>query len=99
MNKTQFLSGDRNMTLTVGIKGDFTLQEVSEVIRAALEQNERVAEYKIKKHSNICESFEKRYGMNSELFMENLIPENSGMTMNSSTGMHRKEALISGIRS
>ena len=45
----QFLSGDRKMTLTVGIKVDFTPQEVSEVIRAALEQNERVAKYKNKK--------------------------------------------------
>jgi len=58
------------MTLTVGIKGDFTPQEVSEVIRAALEQNERVAKYKIKKYSGICENFEKKYGMNSDLFME-----------------------------
>jgi hypothetical protein len=35
------------MALTVGIKGDFTPQEVSEVIHDALEQNQRVAKYKI----------------------------------------------------
>jgi hypothetical protein len=58
------------MTLTVDIKGDFTPQEVSEVIRGALEQNQRVAKYKIKKYSGICENFEKKYGMNSDLFME-----------------------------
>ncbi len=39
------------MTLTLDIKGDFTPQEVSEVIRSALDQNERVAKYKIKKYS------------------------------------------------
>ena len=58
------------MTLTVGIKGDFTPQEVSEVIRAALEQNERVAKYKIKKYSDICENLEKKYEMDSDTFME-----------------------------
>ena len=58
------------MTLTVDIKGDFTPQEVSEVIRAALEQNERLAKYKIKKNSDICGNFEDKYGMSSELFME-----------------------------
>jgi len=45
------------MTLTVDIKGDFTPQEVSEVIRGALEQNQRVAKYKIKKYLGICENF------------------------------------------
>jgi hypothetical protein len=58
------------MTLTVDIKGDFTPQEVSEVIRGALEQNQRVAKYKIKKYLGICKDFEKKYGMNSDLFME-----------------------------
>jgi hypothetical protein len=58
------------MTLTVDIKGDFTLQEVSEVIRGALEQNQRVAKYKIKKYSGICKNFEKKYGMDSDLFLE-----------------------------
>jgi hypothetical protein len=52
------------------IKGDFTPQEISEVIRAALEQNERVAKYKIKKYLDTCENFEKKYAMDSDLFME-----------------------------
>ena len=54
----------------MGIKGDFTPQEVSKVIRAALEQNERVAKYKIKKYSDICENFEKKSDMDSDVFME-----------------------------
>lgn len=58
------------MTLTLDIKGDFTPQEVSEVIRAALDQNERVAKYKIKKYSGICENFENKYSMDSDYFME-----------------------------
>ena len=58
------------MTLTVDIKGDFTPQEVSEVIRGALEQNQRVAKYKIKKYLGICENFQKKYGMDSDFFME-----------------------------
>ncbi|AKB37843.1 hypothetical protein MSSAC_3253 [Methanosarcina siciliae C2J] len=58
------------MTLTLDIKGDFTPQEVSEVIRAALDQNERVAKYKIKKYSGICENFENKYKMDSDHFME-----------------------------
>ena len=51
------------MTLTVDIKGDFTPQEVSEVIHDALEQNQRIAKFKIKKYLGICENFEKKYGM------------------------------------
>jgi len=58
------------MTLNVDIKGDFTLQEVSEVIREALAYNERIAKYKIKRYSDICENFENKYGMSSDLFME-----------------------------
>jgi hypothetical protein len=69
-NEEQNLSGDRNMTLTVDRKGDFAAQKVSEVIRGTLEQNLRMAKYKIKKYLEICEAFEKKYGMNSDLFME-----------------------------
>jgi hypothetical protein len=60
------------MTLTLDIKGDFTPQEVSEVIRAALNQNARAAKYKIEKYSIICKHFEIKYGMDSDLFMEKL---------------------------
>jgi len=59
-----------NMTLTLDIKGDFTSQEVSEVIHKALNQNARAAKYKIEKYSIICKNFEMKYGMGSDLFME-----------------------------
>ncbi|MPM58941.1 hypothetical protein SDC9_105776 [bioreactor metagenome] len=43
-----FYSVKEIMTLTPDIKGDFTLQEASEVISEALEYKERVIEYRIK---------------------------------------------------
>jgi len=58
------------MALTLNIKGDFTPQEVSEVIHAALKQNERAAKYKIDMYSIICKQFEITYGMSSDFFME-----------------------------
>ncbi|WP_410509241.1 hypothetical protein RSJ42_03000 [Methanosarcina hadiensis] len=58
------------MTLTLNIKGDFTPQEVTEVIRAALDQDERAAKYRIEKYSIICKGFEVKYGMGSDLFIE-----------------------------
>lgn len=66
------------MALTVGIKGDFTPQEVSEAIRAALDQNARAAKYKIEKYSIICKNFEIKYGMCSDLFMEKLVAGTMG---------------------
>jgi hypothetical protein len=58
------------MSLILNIKGDFTLQEASEVIREALAYNERITKYKIKKYSGICEDFEIKYGMGSDIFLE-----------------------------
>ncbi|MDQ1250934.1 MAG: hypothetical protein QG646_3 [Euryarchaeota archaeon] len=58
------------MGSALNIKGDFTPQEASEIIREALAYNGRIAKYKIKKYSSICENFEIKYGMNSDLFME-----------------------------
>jgi hypothetical protein len=40
------------MTLSVDIKRDHVPQEVSEVIRAALEKNERMAKYKVKTYAD-----------------------------------------------
>jgi hypothetical protein len=51
-----FLLND--MSLTLNTNGDFTPQEASEVIREALEYNERIAKYKIEKYSIICKNFE-----------------------------------------
>lgn len=86
------------MTLTLDIKGDFTPQEVSEVIRAALEQNERVAKYKIKKYSDICGNFENKYGMSPTFLWRNSTPATLEMTKTFSTGMRQKGDLISGIK-
>jgi len=58
------------MTLTVEIESDFPLKDVSEVIRSALKQDERIAKYKLKRYSQICENFEKKYEMDSDRFME-----------------------------
>ncbi len=84
------------MTLTVDIKGDFTPQEVSEVIRGALEQNQRVAKYKIKKYLGICKDFEKKYAMNSDLFMEKFDSGELEDDDDFLIGTQRKEDLISG---
>jgi hypothetical protein len=80
------------MALTVNIKGDFTPQEASEVIREALEYKRRVTKYKIKRYSDICENFEEKYGMDSDLFMEKFdsgdsIQENSETRVTFSIGM------------
>jgi hypothetical protein len=53
------------MSFTLNIKTDFSPQEVSDVIRSALEHEKHVAKYKIKRHSIICENFESKYGFSS----------------------------------
>ncbi len=58
------------MPLTVNIKKDFSLQEVSNVIRSALALDERIARHKIVKYSSSCKNFETKYGMSSDIFME-----------------------------
>lgn len=87
-----------NMTVTVDI-GDFTSPEVSEVIRGVLEQNQRVAKYKIKKYLEVCEDFEKKYGMDSDLFMEKFDSGELGDDGDFFDWYQRKEDSISGIRS
>ena len=53
------------MSFTLNIETDFSPQEVSEVIRSALEHEKHVAKYKIKRHSIVCENFESKYGFSS----------------------------------
>lgn len=72
------------------IKGYFTPQEVSEVIREALVYSEPVTKYKIKKYSGICRNFEKKYGMDSVFLWKKSIPENLEMLMISSAGTQQK---------
>jgi len=58
------------MALTVDVKKDFSLQEVSDVIRSALAMDERIAKHKKAKYTNICKNFESKYGMSSDIFMK-----------------------------
>lgn len=58
------------MALTVNIKKDFSLQEVSNVIRSALALDERITKHKKTKYSNICKNFETKYKMSSDVFMK-----------------------------
>jgi hypothetical protein len=50
------------MSFTLNIETNFSPQEVSEVIRSALEHEKHVAKYKVKRYSIICENFESKYG-------------------------------------
>jgi hypothetical protein len=45
------------MDLTFNIKKDFSLEEVSEVIRSALDLDKRIAQIKKDKYFNICKNF------------------------------------------
>jgi hypothetical protein len=58
------------MTLTVNVKKDFSLQEVSSVIRSALALDGRIAKHKKAKYAEACKIFEKKYGMGSGVFMK-----------------------------
>jgi len=58
------------MALTVNIKKDFSLQEVSNVIRSALALDERIARHKKAKYANTCKNFETEYKMSSDAFMK-----------------------------
>lgn len=58
------------MSLTVNVKNDFSIQEVSEVIRSALALDERITKHKQNRYVNICSAFENKYGMNSDIFMD-----------------------------
>jgi hypothetical protein len=58
------------MALTVDVKKDFPLKEVSNVIRSALALDERIAKYKKAKYASICKNFETKYGMSSDIFMK-----------------------------
>ncbi len=58
------------MALTVNIKKDFSLKEVSNVIRSALALDERIANHKKARYADICKNFEKKYGMDSDIFIK-----------------------------
>ena len=58
------------MGLTFNIKKDFSVEEVSNVIRSALDLDKRIANIKKDKYSSICKTFENKYEMKSDIFME-----------------------------
>lgn len=58
------------MAITVKVKNEFTLQEVSDVIRSALALDERIAKQKKARYEKICKDFEAEYDMNSDIFIE-----------------------------
>lgn len=58
------------MDLTFNIKKDFSIEEVSDVIRSALDLDKRIAQIKKDKYFNICKNFEDKYEMESDNFME-----------------------------
>jgi len=57
------------MDLNVNLKKDFSVEEVSNVIRSALETEERIAKYKKDRYLNICKNFENKYGISSDIFL------------------------------
>ena len=58
------------MALNVNVNSDFTIQEVSDVIRSALALDERVAKHKKVRYSYLCGKFETKYKMSSDIFMQ-----------------------------
>ena len=58
------------MSFTLGIKTDFSPQEVTEVIRSALEHEKHVAKYKVERYSMICANFESKYEFDSGALKE-----------------------------
>lgn len=58
------------MAITVNIKKDFPLQEVSNVIRSALALDERISKHKKAKYTGVCKNFETKYKMSTDVFMK-----------------------------
>ena len=58
------------MTLTVNIKSNFSVHEVSNVIRSALFMDERITKHKRIKYLKICNNFEKIHRMSSDVFLK-----------------------------
>ncbi len=58
------------MDFTLEIDTNYSLQEVSEVIRAALEHEKHLAKYKVYRYSMICDEFEDQYDLISTEFVQ-----------------------------
>ena len=61
-----------NMDFTLHIDTDYSLQEVSDIIRSALEHEKHLAKYKVYRYSMICDEFEDQYDLISTEFIKNL---------------------------
>ncbi len=60
------------MAISINITKEYPAREVSSVIKSALTRDARVAAYKEKRYINIYKRFEKRYGIDSDEFVNNL---------------------------
>jgi len=60
------------MAIAIEVNKEYSVQEVSGVIKSALLRDERVATYKEKRYAGVCKRFEKKYGMGSDTFMDKL---------------------------
>ena len=60
------------MAIAIEINEEYPVQEVGSVIKSALLRDARVASYKEKRYTDICKRFEKKYGMDSDKFMDKL---------------------------
>ncbi|GFO96133.1 hypothetical protein ig2599ANME_0320 [groundwater metagenome] len=58
------------MALTVNVKKDISLLEVSNVIRSALALDEKIAKHKKSRYAKTCSNFETKYKMSSDVFMK-----------------------------
>lgn len=58
------------MDFTLQIDTDYSPQEVSEVIRSALEHEKHLAKYKVYRYAMICDEFEDQYDMISTDFIQ-----------------------------
>jgi len=62
--------GENVMALNVNVNSDFSMQEVSDVIRSALALDERLAKHKKARYYDLCKDFETKYKMSSDIFMQ-----------------------------
>ncbi len=56
------------MSSTIDIKKDYSLKEASNVVHSALD--EQIANHKKARYADICMNFEKKYDMDSDIFMK-----------------------------
>jgi hypothetical protein len=60
------------MAIAINITKGYPAREVSSVIKSALTRDARIASYKEKRYMSICKRFEKKYGIDSDEFVNKL---------------------------